>query len=140
MTSQVGSERRHTRATPVPSPVEQRVVTVVSAHQEISDEQRQRIAVWLKDNGIQPSRVSSGHPITIESNVRGDRESGHIIAFTEYYEDENGDRVLNQKTRNEALIYQRWVAQKVPLAADPSWEGWDSRRASLDADSKAAAG
>lgn len=117
---------------PVPCPVELRIVTVVSADQEISEEQRQRVAVWLEDNGIQPNRVATGRPVTVESQIRGDQESNPIIGFTEYYEDENGSRVLNEKTRDEALTYQRWVRQRVPLGPDPNWEGWEAWRAAVE--------
>jgi hypothetical protein len=114
---------------PVPSPVERRIVTVVRGNQELSEEQRLRITRWLEANQIEPKRVSAHEPITIECKVRGDSESFHVIGFTEYYVDSEGNKVFNEKTRNEALTYERWVAQVAELEPDPSWEGWDAWRA-----------
>ncbi|WP_331764843.1 hypothetical protein [Streptomyces sp. NBC_01238] len=110
-------------ATPVPSPVERRVVTVFSEGQEPSDEQRQRIKRWLAANGIDPKRVAL-KTITVECNVRGQSENAHIIGFSEFYVDETGSKVIDEKTLRDAAMYQRWVRQIVPLEPDPNWGGW----------------
>ncbi|MEU9947101.1 hypothetical protein [Streptomyces sp. NPDC047939] len=115
---------------PVPHPVERRVVTVVSDGQRISEEQRERVASWLQANGIDPDRVVRGR-ITVECQVRGSEEARHLIWFSEYYTDSEGNKVINERTLDEALTYERWVAQKVPLSNDPTWPGWDEHRARL---------
>lgn len=119
------------RDTPVPHPVERRIVTVIGEGQEISEEQRERVGRWLTANGIDPKRVTR-QGIRIESNVRGDRDGSHIIGFTEYYETADGHRIANEKTKNEALTYERWVRQTVELEPDPTWEGWPSWQARVD--------
>ncbi|MFD7615766.1 hypothetical protein [Streptomyces sp. NPDC059802] len=110
-------------AMPVPNPVERRIVTVLRGGQDISEEQRLRVARWLEANGIDPKRVAR-EQITIESQVRGDRESGHLIGFTEYYVNADGHKVINEKTHDGAVTYERWVRQTVPLEPDPAWGGW----------------
>ena len=106
-------------------------MTVVAEGQDISEEQRQRVCAWLEANGIDANRVVQG-PITTESTIHGDREGRAVIAFREYYEDRNGKRVINEKTLDDALTYDRWVQQKVPLEPDPMWADWASRRAEMD--------
>lgn len=108
---------------PVPSPVEVQLVTVVREGQDISGEQRERINRWLTANEIDPKRVAL-KGIVIESKIRGDREGQHLIGFTEFYQDETGHKVVNEKDRSRALTYQRWVRQSVPLEPDPTWIGW----------------
>lgn len=120
--------KREPGATPVPHPVECRIITVVEDHQEISEEQRARVATWLEANGIDPSRVALGR-ITVESKLYAGKPGWQIIGFTEYYETPDGHRVVDQRNRKGALTYQRWVEQSVPLEPDPAWEGWDARRA-----------
>jgi hypothetical protein len=117
---------------PVPHPVERRITTVLSAGQKVSEEQRARVAAWLKANGIDPRRVSRD-AITIECNMRGERPGRQVIEFTEYYQDTEGHREMNWKTRDGALTYRRWVEQKVPLDPDPTWTGWEAKHAELDA-------
>lgn len=122
--------RQEPGSIPVPHPVERRIVTVVAAGQQTSEDQRKRVASWLKDNGVDPRRVSSG-AITIESSMHGDRVGRQLIGFTEYYENPDGHREMNWKTRNEALTYERWVELKVPLEPDPTWKGWAERHAEI---------
>lgn len=119
-------------AIPVPHPVERRIITVLSEGQEVSEEQRARIVAWLTANGINPSRVACG-TITIECTVRGDRPGRQVIGFTEYYENPDGHREIDQRTLDGALTYQRWVEQTVPIEPDPTWIGWDAKHAELDA-------
>ena len=119
--------RQQPGAIPVPHPVERRVVTVVAQDQEISEEQRCQVVDWLRANDVDPSLVVG--PITVESTMRGDQEGTPIIGFTEYYEDPQGRRVLNEKTLDGALTFERWVRQQVPLEPDPEWKGWDAHRA-----------
>jgi hypothetical protein len=102
---------------PVPNPVERRIVTVVADGQKISDEQRKRVVAWLQANGVDPQRVTGA--ITIECKMRGEQVGRQIIGFTEYYQNPDGKREMNWKTRVEALTFQRWVVQKVPLEPDP---------------------
>lgn len=111
----------------VPHPIELRVVTVVDEGQEISEEQRKRVADWLDANGVDHRRVVG--PVSIETKMRGDEVGRQVIGFREYYEDADGHRTINEKTLKEALTYERWVEQKVPLGPDPEWEGWDAWRA-----------
>lgn len=113
-------------ATPVPSPVERRVVTVFREGQELSDEQGERIKRWLAANGLDPKRVAR-KTITVECNVRGESENAHIIGFTEFYVDETGSKVIDEKTLQDAAMYQRWVRQIVPLEPDPNWGGWSEQ-------------
>jgi hypothetical protein len=113
---------------PVPHPAELRTVTVVSEGQEVSEEQRKRVADWLEANGVDHRRVCLG-PITIESKLYGDQVGREIIGFREFYETANGQRVINERTLKEALTYERWVEQKVPLEPDPAWNGWEAWRA-----------
>jgi hypothetical protein len=120
--------RQKPGATPVPHPVERRIVTVVAEGQEVSEEQRKRVTDWLEANGVDPRRVAR-RPITIESNLRGDMASRVVIGFWEYYENAAGQRVINERTLEGALLCERWVEQKVPLAPDPTWKGWDAARA-----------
>lgn len=115
-------------AVPVPHPVERRIVTVISEGQEIAGEQRKRVADWLEANGVDHRRVVSG-PITIESKMHGDAVGRQVIGFWEYYENPDGHRVINEKTLEDALKFERWVELKVPLAPDPAWPGWDAWRA-----------
>lgn len=124
--------REEPGSTPVPHPAERRIVTVVADGQQISDEQRERVAAWLTANGIDPRRVAPGG-ITIECKVHGDRVGRQIIGFTEYYVNPDGHREMNWKTRNGALTYERWVEQTVPIEPDPTWKGWDARHAEIDA-------
>lgn len=131
--------RKEPGSTPVPHPVEGRIVTVVADGQEISEEQRKRVIGWLKANGIDPGRVVRRRAITIESNMHGDQVGRQIIGFAEYYENPDGQREMNWKTRDAALTYERWVEQKVPLEPDPAWKGWDSHRAEMAAMRAAAA-
>ncbi|MYW43055.1 hypothetical protein [Streptomyces sp. SID161] len=115
----------------VPHPVERRIVEVMQEGQELSEEQRMRIAAWLEANGVEPRRVAQ-KTITVECKVSGNRESRHVIGFHEYYETPDGHRTINERTLEGALTFQRWVAQTVPLEPDPEWEGWDERQARLD--------
>lgn len=117
---------------PVPHPVERRIVTVVAEGQNVSEEQRSRICVWLEANGIDPRRVAQG-AITIECTMRGDQVGRQIIGFCEYYESADGHRELDWKTRQGALTYERWVVQEVPLDPDPAWKGWPARHAEIAA-------
>ncbi len=119
-------------AIPVPHPVERRIVTVVAEGQELSTEQRARVVAWLEANGIDPRRVTQG-PITIECNMRGDRPGRQVIGFTEYYEDADGHRQMNERALDRALTYQRWVEQKVPIEPDPAWNGWAAKHTEPDA-------
>ncbi|MEV6146429.1 hypothetical protein [Streptomyces sp. NPDC051992] len=120
--------RQAPESLPVPSPVEVRVVTVVREGQEVTGEQRARVNRWLEANGIDPKRVAL-RDITVESKVRGGREGRHLIGFTEFYQDETGYKVLDEKKRiPEAVTYQRWVRQTVPLEPDPTWVGWPEAR------------
>jgi hypothetical protein len=121
MTPSSGKPKR----TLAPHPVERRIVEVVQEGQELSDEQRTRVAAWLEANGIEPRRVAL-NTITVECNVHGSRESRHVIGFHEYYETPDGQRTINERTLDAALTFQRWVAQTVPLEPDPMWEGWDA--------------
>lgn len=121
--SVVHASRRTPERLPVPSPVEVRLVTVLAETQEITEEQRERIDRWLRANGIDPKRVAR-KDIVVESKVRGDREGRHLIGFTEFYHDEEGGRVTDQRTLSGAFTYQRWVRQSVPLEPDPAWPGW----------------
>ena len=111
---------------PVPSPVEVRLVTVVREGQDISGEQRERVNRWLTANGIDPGRVAL-KDIVVESKIRGDRESQGLIGFTEFYQDETGHKVVNEKDRSRALTYERWVRQTVELEPDPTWGGWSEQ-------------
>lgn len=120
--------REEPGSTPVPHPVERRIVTVVAADQQISDEQRKRVVAWLTANGIDPRRVAPDG-ITIEYKVHGDRVGRQIIGFTEYYENPDGNREMNWRTRDGALTYARWVEQVVPIEPDPTWKGWAAQRA-----------
>lgn len=115
------------RPVPVPSPVERRIITVVDEGQDISGEQRERVTRWLAANGVDPKRVALKR-ITLECNVRGQHENAHIIGFTELYEDETGHRVIDEKTQNSAVMYERWVRQTVPLEPDPTWIGWKEQQ------------
>jgi len=110
--------------TPVPHP-ERRIVTVIAEGQQITSEQRTRVSDWLRANGIDPRRVLPG-PITVECKMQGDVPGRQVIGFWEFYEDADGRRVINERTLNEALKYERWVEQRVPLAPDPAWQGWDA--------------
>lgn len=118
--------------TPVPNPVERRTVTVVAEGQEISEEQRQRVMAWLTANGIDPRRVARG-AITIECTMRGDQVGRQVIGFTEYYENADGHREMNWKSRDGALTFERWVVQEVPLEPDPAWKGWPAWHAEIAA-------
>jgi hypothetical protein len=113
--------------TPVPSPVERRIVTVVADRQELSEEQQARVMRWLEANGLDPKRVAR-RAITIECNVRGREESAHVIGFSEFYVDNDGRKVIDEKTLLDAFTYERWVRQIVQLEPDPSWRGWDAHR------------
>lgn len=123
---------KNTGRTLVPHPVERRIVQVVTEGQELSEAQKSRVRDWLEANGVDPKRVAR-KDVVVECNVRGDRENRHIIGFHEYYETPDGHRVMNEKTFDGALTFQRWVAQTVPLDADPEWEGWDAYHARIDA-------
>ncbi|MFJ8677222.1 hypothetical protein [Streptomyces sp. NPDC093589] len=110
--------------TPVPHPLETRIVTIAGAHQKVNDEQRERIHAWLVANGIDPKEVASGHPVTVEyqtsSTTRDRRSSGHIH-FAEYYTDASGSRVVEAHSHPmRALTVQRCVAETVALAPEPS--------------------
>jgi len=109
----------------VPYPVERRIVTVVAEGQQLSQEQRERVSRWLQANGVDHRRVALA-PITIESKVYGDTAGRQVIGFREYYETPDGRRVINERTLDGALTYERWVEQKAPLEPDPAWEGWDA--------------
>lgn len=124
--------RQEPGSTPVPHPVQRRITTVVADGQELSEEQRRRVVAWLKANGIDPGRVTRG-AITIESNMHGDQVGRQVIGFSEYYENPDGQREMNWKTRDAALTYERWVEQTVPLEPDPTWKGWDAHRADMEA-------
>lgn len=115
----------------VPHPVERRIVRVMAEDQDLTEEQRRRVVAWLEANGIDHKRVAR-KAITVECNVHGDREANHIICFREFYETPDGHRVINEKTRTEALTFERWVRQTVPLDPDPSWEGWAAYRARVE--------
>ncbi|PSK57083.1 hypothetical protein B0E38_02614 [Streptomyces sp. 111WW2] len=108
---------------PVPHPVERRIVTIVSEGQQVSDEQRERVRAWLRANGIDPARVAL-RDITVECTMHGDQPGRQVIGFTEYYENPDGQREMNWKTREGALTFQRWTVQQVPIEPDPSWQGW----------------
>lgn len=110
---------------PAPFPVETRIVTVVKDGDALSPEQRERLCKWLRANGIDPARVAH-FPITVESRIRGAEDTNHVIGFTEYYLDEEGHKVINMKTLDGVMTYQRWVQQQVPIEPDPQWEGWDA--------------
>ena len=127
------------KRTLAPFPVERRIIEVMQEGQELNDEQLARIAAWLEANGIEARRVAL-KTITVECDVRGDRESRHVIGFHEYYETPDGHRVMNERTLEEALTFQRWVVQTVPLELDPQWEGWDAYHARIDAMKRCSAG
>lgn len=122
--------RQEPGSTPVPHPVERRIVTVVAEGQEISSEQRERVTTWLQANGIDPRRVALG-AITVECTMRGDQPGRQIIGFTEYYENPDGQREMNWKTQEGALTFQRWVIQQVPIEPDPTWQGWPTWHAEM---------
>lgn len=105
---------------PVPHPVETRIITVVEADQRISEEQRERVGAWLRANGADPKAVAQ-NAITLECKAHAGKEWDHIIGFQEFYRDAEGRKVINAKTKNEALTFQRWVPQTVALEPDPAW-------------------
>ncbi|KPC73457.1 hypothetical protein ADL27_52020 [Streptomyces sp. NRRL F-6602] len=124
--------RQEPGSTPVPHPVERRIVTVVAEGQEISSEQRERVKAWLQANGIDPRRVALG-AITVECTLHGDQPGRQVIGFTEYYETPDGQREMNWKTQDGALTLQRWVVQQVPIEPDPAWKGWSKWHAEVAA-------
>jgi hypothetical protein len=125
--------RQEPGSTPVPNPVERRIVTVVAEGQQISEEQRRRVVAWLTANGIDPHLVATGAAITIECRMHGDQVGRQIIGYTEYYKNANGQREINWKTRDGALTFERWVVQEVPLEPDPTWQGWPAWHAEVSA-------
>jgi hypothetical protein len=105
-----------------PAPVAKQIVTVVKEGQVLTDEQRDRIAAWLKANGINPKQVTQGQ-ITVTYGVYGSKAGRKSITFEQYY-DEGGCRLFDPVTR-EAAKFQRHVEQTVELDPDPAWVGWD---------------
>jgi hypothetical protein len=103
---------------PIPYPIEQRIITVIADDQTISEEQRSRVAAWLKANGIDPQFVSMS-AITLTFQAMGDKVGRYRIHYTEYFRDENGYRFADAGSP-EAVTVQRCVAQKVPLGEDPT--------------------
>lgn len=114
----VGAPRKDPNTTPVPFPRERRIVTVVSVGQELSEEQRLRIAAWFRANEVDPSTVAPGE-ITIHCRALGGREGHHRICFTEYYRDSDGHRIVDERTGRGVLTYPRCVRQVSPLPPDP---------------------
>jgi hypothetical protein len=104
---------------PVPYPVEQRIITVVEAAQEISDEQRQRLCAWLRANGIDPQSVYTGDAITVHSRALDGKEGAYRIRYTEYYLDAGGARCADVGA-DRPLTVQRCVVQSVSFGEDPT--------------------
>lgn len=102
---------------PVPHPLLWCSRRVMRENQPLSDEQRERIVRWLTANEIDPKFTARG-PITIEYVVDGQRETNHMICFTEYYKDAEGHKTLDPKTR-KAATYPRSVEQIVALEPEP---------------------
>jgi hypothetical protein len=106
-------------AIPVPHPHVRCVRLICDADQALAPAQRDRVASWLDANGIQPSRVAAGHPVTVEYKTDGQKEWGHLICFAEYYEDASGSRTFDYKTQ-AATVVQRCVRQSVALGPENS--------------------
>lgn len=101
----------------VPRPRETRIVTVVEDGQAISEEQRERICVWLRANGVDPKTVSR-KALTIEYAEGPFGRSPGRIWFTQYYVNAEGSKEHAQHT-NEAVQFRRCVHQTVELDSDP---------------------
>ncbi|MFD6149360.1 hypothetical protein [Streptomyces sp. NPDC060243] len=108
----------------VPDPYETRILTVLHDGQEVSEEQRDRVAAWLAANGITPKDVPLRRGISVETRMRGATPGRAVIGFWQYYRDEDGRICVDESNPPEALVFQRWVVQETPLAPDPSWPGW----------------
>ncbi|WP_158102044.1 hypothetical protein [Streptomyces glaucescens] len=106
-------------AIPVPHPHVRCVRLIFDAAQALSPSQRDRVASWLDANGIEPSRVAAGHPVTVEYKTDGQKEWGHLICFAEYYEDASGSRTFDYKTQ-AATVVQRCVRQSAGLEPEGS--------------------
>lgn len=107
----------------VPSPVAKKIITVVEDGQDITSEQRERVAAWLIANGVDPSVVVRGR-ITLEYKLFGERKGRQFIGFRQYYL-ENGSKVHAQAT-NDVVTFHRYVEQHVELEPDPAWKGWEA--------------
>jgi hypothetical protein len=104
--------------TPVPYPVQRRIVTVVEGNQVLSEGQQQRVCAWLKANGIDPMFVSSAAPITVHWRALHGKEGAFRIRYTEYCRDEAGQKFTDVGA-DGALTVDRCVVQVAPLDADP---------------------
>ncbi|MFE6126731.1 hypothetical protein ACFQ6Q_00440 [Streptomyces sp. NPDC056437] len=107
-----------TGQTPVPHPIETRIVTVVTEGQDISDEQRARVCAWLTANNIDAALVAQ-NDVVVQCKAQGDRESGHAIGFHQIYRDPDGRKVYDPMTR-DVVMFQRWVPQTVALDPEPA--------------------
>jgi len=120
----------------VPHQVIKQIVTVVDDDQEITPEQRQRVADWLSANGVDPATVAQGK-ITLEYKVYGARTRRQFIGFRQYYL-EDGKKVHAEAT-NDVVTFHRYVEQHTELEPDPSWEGWEAYDAHMTERRKARA-
>lgn len=105
---------------PVPHPVETRIIKVIEEGQEITDQQRERVAAWLEANGIDSKRVPLKAELLVESSHLPDGSSKRsLIKIREYYLNGDGSRVVDPKTGNDPVTYERWVEQRVQLEPEP---------------------
>lgn len=100
-------------------------------------EERQHVAAWLTDNGIDPKRVERG-PITLEfvpgcpgsvTGCSGTSVAPWWISFTEYYTNGEGNRELNALLGSAAATHRT-----VPLTVEPTDDvapGWSGERGNL---------
>ncbi|WP_131589739.1 hypothetical protein [Streptomyces seoulensis] len=108
----------------VPHPVVNCSMRVTQKGVPLTAEQRDRVAKWLRANGVDPRLVERGD-IRLEWRDRGGHIGNQIICFTQFYVDEAGNRAFDERTC-EAVRFERAVPQIVELEPDPAWEGWDS--------------
>ncbi|MGQ4437903.1 hypothetical protein ACN6LI_003268 [Streptomyces violaceoruber] len=99
---------------PVPHPHLRCTRQVTAKGQDLTAEQRSRLASWLEANGVRPGEVAADEPITVEYKTDGQREWGHLICFSEYYRNHEGHRTFDYKAQHATLV-RRNVQQSTPI-------------------------